>query len=53
MKRNKENEQDIKPIDYQDCANAMMKMWIDNVITDGEYYRIMDKLNKKWEKSNG
>lgn len=33
------------PIDYRKCADAMMKMWIDNVITDGEYGRIMDKLN--------
>lgn len=39
---------EIKPIDYQDCANAMMKMWMDNVLTDGEYNRIMDKLNKYW-----
>ena len=37
---------EIKPIDYQDCANAMMKMWMDNVLTGGEYNRIMDKLNK-------
>lgn len=36
-----------KPITYTDCANAMMKMWIDNVLTDGEYNRIMDKLNAK------
>ena len=40
----------IKPIEYRDCANAMLKMWIDNVLTDGEYYRIMDKLNA-FEKS--
>ena len=36
-----------KPISYIDCANAMLKMWIDNILTDGEYYRIMDKLNSK------
>ena len=36
----------VHPIGYEDCANAMMKMWIDNIITDGEYSRIMDKLNK-------
>ena len=36
----------IKPIDYRDCANAMLKMWIWDVLTDGEYYGIMDKLNK-------
>jgi len=37
---------EIKPISYHDCTNAMMRMWIDNVLTDGEYNRIMDKLNK-------
>ena len=35
-------------IGYTDCANAMLKMWIDNVLTDGEYSRIMDKLNAHW-----
>ena len=38
-----------KEIGYVDCANAMMKMWIDNVLTDGEYNRIMDKLNAYWK----
>lgn len=33
-------------IGYDQCANAMLKMWIDNVVTDGEYNRIMDRLNK-------
>lgn len=37
-------------IGYDDCANALLKMWIDNVLTDGEYYRIADKLNEKWGK---
>ena len=35
-------------IGYSECANAMLKMWIDNVLTDGEYNRIMDKLNAHW-----
>ena len=35
-------------IGYSECANAMLKMWIDNVLTDGEYNRIMDKLNVYW-----
>jgi hypothetical protein len=43
---------EIKPIGYRECANAMLKMWMDNVLTDGEYYRIMDKLNAKWSKMN-
>ena len=37
---------EIKQINYRDCANAMLKMWLDDVVTDGEYCRIMDKLNK-------
>ena len=46
-----------KEVDYKDCSLAMMKMWIDKVITDGEYYRIMGKLNeserKRVEVGNG
>ncbi len=38
-------EPEIKPISYMDCSNAMLKMWMDGVVTDGEYDRIMDKLN--------
>ena len=41
-----------KEIGYGECANAMLKMWIDNVLTDGEYNRIMDKLNKHWGKDS-
>ena len=44
---------EVKPIDYQDCANAMLKMWMDNIVTDGEYNRIMDKLNAHWRERNG
>ena len=36
------------PISYTDCANAMMKMQIENVLTDGEYNRVMDKLNDRY-----
>lgn len=42
------DQPEIKPIEYRDCANAMLRMWIDNVVTDGEYNRIMDKLNAYW-----
>lgn len=41
---------EIKPIGYRDCANAMLRMWMDKVITDGEYNRIMDKLNAHWKR---
>ena len=38
-------------IGYDDCANALLKMWMDNVLTDGDYYRIADKLNEKCGKT--
>lgn len=38
--------EDVKPISYKDCADAMLKMWMECVLTDEEYNRIMDKLNK-------
>lgn len=41
---------EAKPIEYRDCANAMLEMWMDDVVTDGEYERIMDKLNAYWRK---
>lgn len=44
---------EIKPIEYRDCANAMLRMWMDNVVTDGEYNRIMGKLNAHWGMENG
>lgn len=45
-----QSESEIKPIGYRECSNAMLKMWMDNVLTDGEYNRIMDKLNAKWSR---
>jgi len=42
-----------KEIGYAECASAMLKMWMDNVLTDGEYNHIMDKLNKHWGKKEG
>ncbi len=44
---------EIKPIGYRDCVNALLRMWIDNVLTDGEYNRIMDKLHKHWGMKHG
>ena len=42
------NEQNTE-IKYSDCADALLKLWIENIITDGEYNRIMDKLNKAYK----
>ena len=33
-------------ISYKDCAEVLLKLWCDNIITDGEYNRIMDRLNE-------
>lgn len=44
---------EVKSISYTECANAMLKMWMDKVITDGEYNRIMEKLNSYWRKNDG
>ena len=40
-------------IGYRECADAVLKMWMDNVLTDGEYNRIIDKLNAKWAIAEG
>ena len=48
VKRVSSAQSEQHEIGYSECANAMLKMWIDNVLTDGEYNRIMDKLNAHW-----
>ena len=53
IKNLREAESLIHPISYTDCANAMIKMWMENVVTDGEYSKIMDKLNTWKAMSNG
>lgn len=35
-----------KPISYVDCANVLLKLWMENILTDSEYHRISDKLEK-------
>lgn len=40
-------DEEVKTISYEDCANAMLYMWMEDILTDGEYNRIMDKLNAK------
>lgn len=39
------NEQE-EAISYSACADALLKLWMENIVTDGEYNRIMDRLNK-------
>lgn len=53
LKRLPSSEPEAKEIGYAECANAMVQMWIDTVLTDGEYHKIMDKLSAHWRKKNG
>lgn len=41
--KSKRRQSEIK---YSDCANALLKLWMENIITDGQYNLIMDRLNK-------
>ena len=42
------NEQNTE-IKYSDCADALLKLWIEDIITDGEYSNIMNRLNKAYK----
>lgn len=33
-------------ITYQDCDNALLFMWMEKILTDGEYFRISNKLQE-------
>ena len=35
--------------EYREYADILLKIWMENILTDGEYNRIMDKLNAHWE----
>ncbi len=45
-------EHEPKEIGYKECASAMLKMWIDEVLKDSEYNHIMDRLNAYWKERN-
>ena len=36
----------MSPEDYRACSISMLIMWMDKILSDGEYYLIMSKLNK-------
>ena len=39
--------------EYKEYSYILIKLWIDNLITDGEYNRIMDRVNEVWRKTGG
>lgn len=44
---NKSLSFDFDPKDYHARSDVLLSLWIDNILTDGEYNRIMDGLNAK------
>lgn len=39
--------------EYKEYSYALMKLWMENLITDGEYNRIMDRVNAVWRQTEG
>lgn len=39
--------------EYREYSYVLMKLWIENLITDGEYNHIMDKVNAVWRQTEG
>lgn len=39
--------------EYKEYSYVLMKLWIGNLITDGEYNRIMDRVNAVWRQTEG
>ena len=37
--------------EYKEYSYVLMKLWIGNLITDGEYNRIMDRVNAVWRQT--
>lgn len=40
-------------LSYTECADALLMMWMDEVLTDGEFDRLMDKLDIYYRGKNG
>jgi len=40
---------EARPYSYEYCVNTMLVMWMEDILTDKQYYTIMDKLNKSVE----
>lgn len=37
--------------EYKEYTTALLKMWMDNLIKDSEYYRIIDRINDRAHES--
>lgn len=45
---------EIRPYSYEYCVNAMIVMWMEDILTDDQYFGIMKKLNTnvEWDDKN-
>ena len=45
---------EIRPYSYEYCVNAMIVMWMEDILTDDQYFGIMEKLNTnvEWDDKN-
>ena len=48
-----ERYNEAKPIGYKECVDALLKMWMDDIITDAKYYEICNKLNDFYKNKEG
>lgn len=39
--------------EYKEYSYVLLKLWTGNLITDGEYNRIMDRVNAVWRQTEG
>ena len=46
-------EQTMSVKEYKEYSYVLMKLWLGNLITDGEYNRIMDRVNAVWRQMKG
>ena len=44
-----ENIEKVKTLGYLSCSDAMLKMWMESILTDAEYGKIMKKLNTAFD----
>lgn len=43
----------VENVKYKDCALALLKMWVEKVITDEQYLHILDKLTDWYMRQPG
>lgn len=34
-------------MEFKDCGDMLLFLWMENLLTDAEYYRAVDRFNKR------